>query len=198
MSQQINLLQPRGRSLGAAAWALAAVGVVIVALLVYHQSLMAETGRLRETANAGQQKIDNVKSAIESQQKQRDARGSAASLAEEIAALRPRAEAVNQLLKELRGGSLGNSEGFSRYFDALGSVSEQGLWVTSVTVSNGGRAVSVSGRAMRNESVMQYARRLNDAFARYDVRFNSLELTPENLTRPAGAPVLTTMLFKLS
>ena len=81
----------------------------------------------------------------------------------------------------------------------LASVSEEGLWITSFSVGNTGKLVSLSGRALRNDSVLHYAKRLNEAFAPQGVQFNSVEMTPENLVKSAepGKPVLSTVAFKL-
>jgi Tfp pilus assembly protein PilN len=203
MSQQINLLRLKGRSISVAVWPLAAAAVVLLGLLGYVQSMVGATSRLRDVANAGEQKLAKVKDAIQVLQKQKEARGNAAALSAEIAALRPRAEAVSQVIKDIRGGSLGNSGGYARYLTAAASVSEDGVWITGIGVSKGGSVVSISGRALRNESVMQYARRLNESFSPFGVRFNTLELTPENVSAPAtsttpGTAVPMTVAFKLS
>ncbi len=200
MSQQINLLRAKRNELGAAAWALGALGVVVLCLLAYWQTLVSDNSRLHETAKAGEQEIEKAKSAVQSLQKQTAAQGDAAALAAEIGQLRPRAESVTQLLRDVSSGRLGSQTGFARYFGSLGNVAEPGLWVTAVTIINGGKTVGIGGRAMHNESVMQYARRLNEAFAPYGVHFNSLELTPENVPKPGSAVPSgpATVTFKLS
>lgn len=206
MSQQINLLRPKGRSISTAIWPLTGLAVMLLVLVGYRQVLVSENNRLREAATASEQKIRQVKNAVLALQTQQAARNDAAALNAEIASLRPRAEAVSQIMKEINSGSLGSPEGFARFFRTVAGLSEDGLWVTSVSVVSvikGGNTVTVSGRALRNESVMQYARRLNESFSPYGVRFNSLELTPEGITTgPAtsapAAPVLKTVAFKLS
>jgi hypothetical protein len=199
MSQQINLLRAPerpGRAFGVAAACIVVAGLVLAA---YLQSVMSETTRLRDAAGAQERQLAQTKTQIEAIQKRKDVPGEQPALDAEIAALRPRAEAVNQLVHEVRSGGLGNPQGFARYHQTLAGVSVEGVWVTSVGFSKGGTLVSIQGRALRNESVMQYAQRLNAAFTPYGVRFNSLELTPEALTAPgAAAPSLTTVAFKLS
>jgi hypothetical protein len=200
MSQQINLLAPKESTARAALWPLAGLVVLVLGLLAYLQSIVAETGRLSAVATASGQQLDKAKASLLLLQTQKGKQGDPVAIKADIAALRPQAEAVSQLMKELRSGSLGSSEGFGRYYRALGSVSEDGLWITSVSVSRGGMAMSVNGRALNNDSVMRYARRLNEAFAPFGVRFNSLELTPEALAAPGAPPAATlrTYAFKLS
>lgn len=200
MSQQINLLRPKDRSARAAIAALAIIGVALVALVGYHQTLRMETAQLTGAASIGEQRLGNVRNLIAALQKTKAAQGDASALAAEIASLRPRAEGMNQFLNDVRSGSLGSPKGFAGHYDTLSSISVEGLWITSVTIGKGGTSVIVQGRALRNESVMQYAGRLNEAFARHGVRFNALELMPEALSTAgaAGGPVLTTISFKLS
>ena len=200
MSQQINLLRKKSRPIGAAALTMAGLGAVLLVLVAYSQSRVAQTAQLRAAAADGEARVRQVQNAIQSLQRQKSAPGDSAALAAEIAELRPRAGAVNQLLKEISSGGLGGPEGFARYFTTLGSVSENGLWVTGVSVTKGGSAVTITGRALRNESVMQYARRLNESFSPYGVRFTSLEMTPEALSSPApvATPVQSIVAFKLS
>lgn len=200
MSQQINLLKPKDHSVGTAVWMGAGAGVLVLGLLACMQVVSSETRKLREAAKASEQKLAQVKGAIETAQRKNNVEAETAALKAEIAELKPRADAVGQLVKEVRSGGLGRPEGFANYYRTLAGLSQEGLWITSVVVSKGGTSVSIDGRALRNEAVMQYARRVNDAFAPYGVQFNSLELTPENIGKP-GAPVnpgLATVAFKLS
>jgi hypothetical protein len=202
MTQQINLLRPKDRSAGIAAWALGTVGVVLVVLAAYFNSVLGETNRLRDAVTLKDQQLAQLKGAIQAVQAERAKQGDASALEAEIAAMRPRAEAMTQLVRQVRAGNPGAQEGFARYLQALGSLSVEGLWITGLTVSKGGNVVTINGRALHSEAVMQYARRLNDAFVAHGVRFNSLELTPEALNAPGALPgsppALTTVAFKLS
>jgi len=202
MSQQINLLRPKDQSAGMAAWALGTVGVVLVVLAAYFQSVLGETNRLQDAAKLKEQQLANIKDTIVALQAERAKQGDASALEAEIAAMRPRAEAMASLVKLVRAGNPGAQEGFARYLQTLGSLPADGLWITHITVSKGGTTVSITGRALQNEAVMRYARRLNDAFAGDGVHFNSVELTPEAISAPgapaSAPPALTTVAFRLS
>jgi len=200
MSQQINLLRPKTRARNTAVGTAVATGLVLVALLSYWQIMVAESDRLQEAANAGAQNLDQVRIAIAMLQRQKASQGSAAELNAEIAMLRPRAAAMDQLLKALGSASLGSQAGLAQHFSTLSSVAVEDLWLTNVAVSQGGSAVAISGRALRNDAVMLYARRLNDAFSGRGITFKSLELLPENAGKPAapGVPAPSVVAFKLS
>jgi len=199
MSQQINLLAREHTPVGSALWALAAVAAMLLGVTAYDAMLRADNNRLQLDAESGQRELAQVKASQQAMQQRPDAKSDAAALKAEIDALKPRVEAVRQLLEAIGNGSLGSPDGYAQYLSTLANVPEEGVWVTSVSVGNAGKLVSLSGRALRNESVMRYAKRLNEAFAPYDVQFKSVEMTPENLVRTAevGKPVLTTVAFKL-
>ncbi len=199
MSQQINLLREAPRKLGTLVGTTAAFAVVLLGLPVYLQSLVTDNARLRASAQEGERTLAQ----LQAMQKVQTSEVDAAALTLEIAALKPRVAAVTQLVTALRAGSLGNPTGYARYFNALGGIPHDGLWITTVAVAKGGSSLSVGGRALRSESVMQYARRLNEAFTPLGVQFDSLELTPEVVQKPgapapAGRAMPSSIVFKLS
>ncbi len=196
MSQQINLLKQRHEPIGSALLALASAALMLVGLLAYWGVLLADANRLQQTVSAGKQELARVKAALQAVQQRQAGGNDGATLKAELAALRPKVEAVRQLVDQVRSSGLGSPEGYASYLTTLASISEDGLWLTHVAVSNAGKVVRISGRALRNESVIRYAGRLNAAFAPHGVQFNSLEMTPESLVR-ADKPLLTTVSFKL-
>ncbi len=200
MSQQINLLAREHKPVGSALAALALLALVMLGLLAYDFVLRAETDRLRQELSAGQRQLDQTKTALQAMRQRADGNNDANALKAEVEALKAKAEAVKQWEQLINSGSLGSPHGYAIYLSALASVPEDGLWLTSVSVGNAGKLLTVGGRALRNESVLRYAKRLNEAFAPHGVQFNSVELTPENLVKagPPGKPVLTTVAFKLS
>lgn len=202
MTQQINLLRPKDRSTHLAALALGAVGVVVVVLAGYFSSVVGETNGLRDVAKLKEQQLAQLKATIQAVQAEKAKQGDAAALEAEISAMRPRAEALTQLVREVRAGNPGSQQGFARYLQTLGSMSGESLWITGLSIGKAGNTIVISGRALQNEAVIQYARRLNEAFAPHGVHFNSVELIPEALSAPgapaSAPPALTAVAFKLS
>ena len=199
MSQQINLLARERNPVGSALAALALVVLVLMGLLAYDAMLRAETVRLKQNADAGQRQLNQVKVDMQALRQRAEPDNDAVDLKAEIDALRSKADAIRQWEQLINSGTLGSPQGYAQYLSTLASVSEEGLWITSFSVGNTGKLVSLSGRALRNESVLRYAGRLNEAFAPQGVQFNSVEMTPENLVKSAepGKPVLSTVAFKL-
>jgi hypothetical protein len=187
MSQQINLLPPSDRSTGQAA---IVGGVVLASLCVFGlqwASVAADATELKRRLAESERLLTGDRAQIVGLQRAQEARGSAASLSAELADLRPRADAINQLVNAARSGSIGRATGYADYGALLASAAEDGLWLTGVVIEKSGTKITVSGRALRNESVVQYARRLNGAFAPLGVQFKSLEIIPETAAPPAAA-----------
>jgi Tfp pilus assembly protein PilN len=198
MSQQINLLTPQRDTTRSAVIALVISGVALGALAGYWALTSAEVNRLREAADVKERNLARSTKALKSLQEQTATPTLMSPVQVEIDALRPKAEALAQLLEELKAGGIGSPEGHSPQLRVLGSVGEEGLWLTKVTVSKAGKSLAIEGRAFRSESVMRYARKLNQAFGPLRVQFNSLEMTPQDAKTGDPAPTPATVDFRLS
>jgi len=196
MSQQINLLQQKQQpSARAAIIALGVTVVGIAALLMYGAGVAESTRAVRARADAGEARLAQFKANIAAVQARKT--GTAApSSAEDIAQLRRRAEGARQLVGLARDAGLDSQQGFSRPFQALNAAATEGVWLTSVDFGRGGAQVSISGGATNSAAVIQYAKRLNDAYRPLGVRFNNVEVVPDQ----GGSPDRTSGLvsFKLS
>ena len=200
MTQQINLLPVRPARLNAAGiWAAVAVFALGAAVFFYRQSMVLQNDSAEQALASSQAQVVKMREAMTALQKQRPAQDDGPAIRAEIAALRPSTEAANQLLNEVRSGSLGSLAGYARHFAMLGSISAEGLWLTGISVDRGGAGVTLTGGAVRADAVMQYARRVNDAFGSMGIRFSTLEFAADNSAgRPASAPAAGAVAFKLS
>jgi hypothetical protein len=201
MTQQINLLpQRQKRSVGAEIWAGVAVLALLVAVFGYRQWLVIQNSEAEDALATAELQVAKTRAAMNTLQKQRVAQNDGTAIAAEISVLRSRTDAASQLLNEVQSGSLGSPQGYARQFAAVGSLAQDGLWLTAVSVDKGGAGINLTGRALRTEAVMQYARRANEAFAPFGVRFSALEFSPEgNAARPASAAANPNPIaFKLS
>jgi hypothetical protein len=198
MSQQLNLLVHKRSGPRYALLVPAALGVMLALLLGVWATERQETARAQAAEAASARQLQAAKAALQVRQQQLGSHGAADALAAEIAALKPRAEASQELLALVQKGDLGSQQGYARYFSGLATIAEDGLWLTGVTVNNAGKTVSVTGHALRNESVMHYAQRLNVQFADYGVQLTAVELTPETFGKPGdSAHQFTDVAFKL-
>lgn len=202
MSQQINLLPADQDEKGPAILIGAVVGLAILVFTFQWANAASETRELRRQRDAAEQLVQKERAGVVDMQRARAAKGDGATLNAELAALKPRAEAVNQLVAAARAGTLGRSTGYADYAAVLSAVTEEGLWITGVTITKSGTAVTINGHALRNESILKYAQRLNEAFAPFNVRFTSLDMAPESMPPPgsarANSTAVPTIQFKLS
>jgi Flp pilus assembly protein TadB len=194
MTQHINLLfkkpdltAPMGRLLLAP---LAAVLLVLLALWAMGQN---DEAQARRNEQSEQQQLQQARVRLDASLKT-----SGGNLDKEIEALKPKAQAAQLVLGKL--DTLGRQQGYSDYLNALAGVSEKGVWLNKVEITQGGKSVSLSGRAMDKSAVLAYVKKLNARFASLGVTFSTLDITPEAAQGNAGASgsALAVVAFKLN
>jgi Tfp pilus assembly protein PilN len=196
LSQQINLLaqeQPTPKL--SALRALSGLGVIFVALLGYAAFTWYGTVRLAETAAQTNAQLVAQKAAQQALEKKIAERPKLADIVAQINAFKQQAAESQQVLNLLR--SEGGSGGYSGHLTTLARIAEDGVWLTGVKISNGGKSVSLAGRSLRQESVLRYAQRLNEQFSAQGVQFTAMELTPEFVKEAGAPPRLSSIAFKL-
>ncbi len=204
MSRQINLLiQQRDRTGNIALRALIGLGALLLLLLAYWGVEYFQTLKLQNTLGQDQRllavkvekqavltKLIQDKKNVEDR-KEKD-------IGAEIAALTQRSGANQSILDLLKNGELGSSHGYAGHLAALANLPDNNVWLTSVAISNAGKNVNLTGRALNDESILKYSQRLNQQFARYGVQFTSVEMTTEvSGKESSAAPPLSTVVFKL-
>lgn len=198
MSQQINLLIQKRERASTALAALIGVSVVLVGLLGYWGLEHSETVKIQHAAAKIEQQMLAAKTNLQAFQQKLDSGEKATDIEAEIAVLKTQLEASQEVVTLLQKGELGNADGYAGYLTTLAKISENDLWLTSVSISNAGKNISIAGRALQSESVLRYAQRLNQQFASYGVQFTSVEMTPEVFSKEGTAtPPLSTVVFKL-
>lgn len=164
MSQQINLYNPlflkkekhfsaRTMTQALAVVALAIAGVFVASLF---QTRAAESlaRQYREQLIREQARLVALT---------RDAGGAAHSkaLESEVAQLEAQIKLREQTVQALNTGELGNTEGFSEFFAALGREALSGVWLTRVRIDDAGNGLVVEGRALRAELLPAYLKALS-------------------------------------
>ncbi|MDN3921692.1 PilN domain-containing protein [Roseateles violae] len=186
--QQLNLLDRVKEPVSLAIWGIALSLLTLIGLTLWGLSLRSDLAALEMQAQQGKRQIERTTAEMETMRQRAGSDQEAAALKAEVDALKPKAAAVQSLVDSLRTARLGRPEGYADYFNTLAGVAEQGLWITSVSVGETGKGLAVSGRALRNESVLSYAKRLNQSFAAQGVQFNSVEMTPDAQPGSQGGP----------
>lgn len=164
MSQQINLYNPalekKREFLSlpglATAWGVALLLIVMAGAIGALRVSMLR-GELQEESaarTAAQAEMSRLSAQLAG--RKRDA-----SLAAEVTRLEAELAGRNEVMQTLRGGIIGNTDGFSAYLRAFARQSFEGIWLTGFSLTGAGQDVSLEGRALRPELVPDYVRRLN-------------------------------------
>jgi hypothetical protein len=102
----------------------------------------------------------------------------ALALRKEIDALQPRAQTASALAHAVGTDAGARADEFVLALGALAAVNTQGLWLTAVSVGDGGKHVEVKGEARNGNAVLVFARRANESLKPLSLRLNSLEMRP--------------------
>lgn len=204
MSQQINLLvqEQRGPVLSALR-SLIGLGAVLLVYLAYTAYAWIGSVQLGDTVEQSNAQLAAERATLKDLEQKLGARPKLADLLAQIDALRAPAEESRQVIDLLQTGGGSSRDGYSGHMAALARISEDGVWLTGISIANGGRTMRLEGRSLRADAVMRYAQRLNEQFSAYGAQFTSLELTPGSgqatASRESGgpAPALSSVAFKL-
>jgi hypothetical protein len=199
LSQQINLLAHEERPpILSGLRVLIGAAVLIPPILAYGAYVWVASSRLASTVARNDAAIAAERTTMNSLTQQINNRPVPVNLSTEIDALKPLAGQSLEVLNLLRQNAGKSNEGYAVYLALLARVTEDGLWLTSVKISNSGRSVSLAGNSMRKEAVLRYVQRLNEQFAPHGVRFGALELTPEPVKEGTTAVQSPVVAFKLN
>lgn len=199
MSQQVNLLAHEVRPpMLSALRALLVAGLLIPPILFYGAYVWVGTIRLASTVAQNDQGIAAERSRQKALTQEIGNRTTPVDLPAQLDAYKPLASQSQEILNLLRRNTDKGSEGYADHLTLLARISEDGLWLTSVKISNAGKTINLAGNSLRKETVLKYAQRLNEQFAPHGVRFTALEMTPESARESASNTPLSAVAFKLN
>lgn len=194
MSRQINLFDPSLRP-ARPFLTLANLALLLVAFagLLALYAGWAEARARREEAELAQ--VDARLKALQAQVATLGAGaapGRDARLEASIGKAEEELRARQRLLDQVRGGHLGNTHGFSDFMGALARQRVEGVWITGLSVGDGGRTFRIQGGVTRPELVSEYIQRLNreDAIRGKsidDLRMERREVAPRDSREAAAA-----------
>jgi hypothetical protein len=193
MSQQINLFDPglrTRRSPLTAATMVAAVAVLVVGMLGYHQFErrgLAQAEALRDQADSRVTQL-RAQLAVAGSQSRRDADK---MLVDEIARVEARVKGWQDLLDRLRGAGIGNTEGHAGFIEALAREHAEGVWLTGVAIGGAAGGFSIQGRALRPELLPGYLQLLSREAALRGKRIGDMKIVQSPQDPRAGAGIAT-------
>jgi hypothetical protein len=194
MQQQINFYQDRfrfARKIFGAKTLLIGSGVIMLAMLVTYVFAL---NKLSNVSSQLQIVSGQEKAAVERLQ---NLRPTIAGVSGEKN-LSERLEDATHLLREkelvlslVRGSTLGDARGFSRYLRSLANRDTDGLWLTHISLSGLGDKTQLQGQALRAELVPAYLQSLAEEPPFAEQRFHQFQIDgPEE---PTGRTVTFSM-----
>jgi Tfp pilus assembly protein PilN len=188
VSKQINLLgQVEAAPDLSAQRVLAGLGVIVAAFLLYGGFSWFQAAQLGGTLKQTTAELETEKAKVKDLELKLGARPKLANIIADINALKAQRDDSQIIMDLLRGGA-SDGNGYSRQLTTLARISEEGVWIKSLTISPDGKSVKLSGWSLRGESVLRYAQRLNEQFSAYGVQFAAVELTPDPLAGETAGP----------
>ena len=185
MSQQINLFNPvfrQQKKYFSSVTMLQALAVICLGCVV----LAADAAMRWRSLQAQAATTDAMLIAKETQLTQFKTRypprARNAALAVHIVQAEQEVAMLQRASTTLATGGFGDVNGYSRYFHALARQRIEGLWLTEVTVADGGTRIGVQGNVLQASMVPQYMTRLAGEPAMRGKAFESLQIGQ------AGAP----------
>ena len=179
-------------------WWLAGASVAtLLVVAVYGTQLWSATGAVGHQREAQAAQLQQLKGQIQALTEQRARAAGTHALRQEVEVLGPQAVAARGLVDALRASTSGG-ETLGQTLAAVAGVSEPGLWMTHLQLSDGGRVVDVQGGAREAAVALRYARRVNDALAPQGLRLDHLELQPARPAQGASAAQATGLGFHLN
>lgn len=179
MKQQINLYQPifrRQKKIFSAVTMLQISGlflVVFVSISIYGQVKLQPLHEQYDKMHTDIIQLNSQLTRLE----ERQGRDSNSKLLEnEIARLSRELAKRREIQDLLSTSALGNSAGLSAYMESLARQHVQGLWLTKISVANGGKILALQGRTQASELVPAYLERLAVEPAMNGMSFNMMEL----------------------
>ena len=170
MSQQINLFNPlfiqRKRIFSATAIA-AGLGVLCLGLAGIGLAAKLRSMELQAQARHGAEQVERAQKRLAAVSTEFAPRQKDPNVTAELEKAQAELLGLKEVSDTIKGGELGNVQGYAEYFRALARQSVDGLWLTGVNIGGAGLDIGVRGRAMdpamvpgflgrlRNERVMQ-------------------------------------------
>ena len=174
----INLLQRSGPRYTVGWMLLAVMTLTVAGLGWYGHDVWTRyaTAAARRDAVAAELRQVQARLADLNNQKARSA--DALALRAQVEALEPQAQAARALLSALKSGESGDGPALGRWLAAIRDMNDRGVWLTSVTLSAGGKQMELQGEGQSGAAVLRFARRANDAVRPLSLRLDHLEMQP--------------------
>jgi len=176
--EQTQRFTARTMAIGAGALVLGLAGVG-----VYNSMRLAD---LQREAAAGAARLDKAQKRLASVNAEFAPRRQDPKLDGELADANAQLDALHRVSDTIKGGDLGNTQGYAEYFRALARQRVEGLWLTGVSVGGAGRDIGVRGRTLDPALVPGFLGRLRNEQVMQGVPVGSLQIGEAAAIKVAG------------
>jgi len=163
MSQNINLVNPafrKQRQLVTLATVAQCLGVTLAVLLGYHYYLHQQVSGFAAELEGSEGLLKAQRGYVDKLKGRTAVPKPDAQLDADIARDETELKSARQAMAALKGGALGNQQGFAEYLRAFSRQSMNGLWLTGFNISGSGD-LEIRGRVLSPDLVPSYIQRLN-------------------------------------
>jgi hypothetical protein len=192
VTQQINLYNPAfvpPREY-VTAKSLAVTVAVLLTLVAGTTTWARQRAQLRETELAEAQNFQKAAQAeLEGMRAAAAARTENPALVAKVAAERRKIAEREQVLELTKGLTAESGGGYVEYLRGLARQTMAGVWLTGFAVHDGGRQISLSGRAVDKSLLPDFVRRLNSEPAFQGKAFAGMNIAYKDTTVPAAGAV---------
>ena len=179
MSQQINLFNPiflKQKKYFSVVTMLQALLLIVIGSALFYgfawyqvQELSKQTQEMTKRYEAEQKRLVNYANEFSPQRAQQQ-------LQEELKSIEAQAAAQEELLETLKGGAIGNTQGYSEYLRAFARQSVKGLWLTGFNIDGDGTQMSLRGAVVNPQLLPEYIQRMNREPVMRGKSFASLQM----------------------
>ena len=189
MTQHINLLiQKQRRPAISAERTIIALGLLLAASVTYAFIERNKTAKVVESVTKGTAQLAKEKASLAALEQQLAKRPKPGELEAEVAWLKELAANKQRVLEALRTGSGGSDSGYYAHLVALARISENGIWLNNVRISDAGKSIVIGGSSLNPDAVLRYAQRLNEQFAPFGAQFSTVEISTPAPSGPNTGP----------
>lgn len=183
MMQQINLFQPgrhAGPSLAVANGYIAMLAVAVSLVAVYYAISLWQMNQAQQVVTSLEAKNSELSTQRDTLTERVQQLQPSVALETELARLESDLEAKRKVQNLLVGDAAGNRLGFSRHLEGLARHPLKGLWLTGMSIENGGQQLGLRGNALSADLLPRYLESLRD-----EVAFAGQEFRTLTMSRPS-------------
>jgi hypothetical protein len=179
MSQQINLFNPiflKQKKYFSVVAMLQALGLIVLGSGLFFAYALYQVAQLSKQADDMGKRYVAEQKRLATFSNEFSPQRSGQLLENELKQLQAQASTQDALLNLLKGGAIGNTEGYSEYMRAFARQSIKGLWLTGFDIVGDGAQMSLSGAVVNPQLVPSYIQRLGREKVMHGKTFSTLRM----------------------